>query len=860
MDTRMSNSRTNNGSGPVRWSLHERLRQEAGRQASTAAPSDSRPVFVSRPPEWLNGRNSHLNGNGSGKTVFEKLRRFEREVLPEILETVKEVAVEVAVEIRSRLGGNSIGPGQAKEAGITTERPQEPLSREEGNASSLPPLRGRFEKLTGGALSIVRNTKEVVSRVVQNGALPAAGSRLLPAASGQSTALAEREAISPAEKRANRDTALAVLTVGASIVATTVWAPLTLLCAGYIAYTSLFVLKKAYSGLREGKITVDALSSIVIYGGLASGYLVVMSLANLTYCVSRSMLQKVKRESEQKLANVFSQHPQNVWIVDDEAEIEIPFEELRSGDVTVVSAGGIIPADGTIIAGAATIDQRILTGEAQPAEKGPGDAVFASTIVLSGRVLVSVESAGNETIVARIGQILNQTAGFKSEMQLRSEEITDKTIVPTLLLSGASLPFIGPQGALGVLNAHYKYKLGIVAPISILSYLELMSERQILIKDGRTLDLLNRVDTLVFDKTGTLTEEEPEVEAIHQCSGYSEDEILAFAAASESRQNHPIARAILQAATRAGLSLEAIDEASYHVGYGLAAQIGERHVRVGSMRFMTLEGIAVPRRIEAIWESCRELGHSLVMVAIDNTLAGAIELRPTVRPEAGAMIAWLREHHGISHTCIISGDHEIPTRRLAEQLGIDHFFAETLPEQKASIIKDLQAQGRFVCFVGDGINDAIALKQAQVSISLRGASTVATDTAQIILMDGRLTKLPSLFQLADEYDSNMKVGFATVIVPALIGMTGAIFFNFTLLHTILLGYGGLTVGILNGMWPGIKHHREKVAEPRIPEHQAAQIQSAQILEGQERELGWHEKSDGAQVVTALSMAAGESQQ
>ena len=620
----------------------------------------------------------------------------------------------------------------------------------------------------------------------------------LIAVSVQDEAAAQAQA---AERQTDIELALSSVSLGFAVVGTVAYPPLTVLSIPWFIYGCIPMFKDAYTAARQRRVTVDTLSSFVAVTCLFGQYYIPANLATTIYYVSRKLLQKVKRESRKLVIDVFRQQPKTVWVLMDAIEIEVPFEQLKLGDIVVVSAGGVIPADGTIVQGAATIDQHILTGEAQPAEKGPGSQVFASTVVISGRICINVEQAGEATIVAQIGRILNETAAYKSSIQLRSEQLTNKTILPTLIAGGVALPFVGPYAAAAFLNSHYKYKMNIVAPIGILTFLNLMSRHQILIKDGRTLDLLNQVDTLVFDKTGTLTKEQPTVEKVHVFAGYDAVHVLTLAATAEHKQTHPIAQAILHAARSQQLPLLPVDDSAYKVGYGLSVQIGERLVRVGSRRFMAMEGLSIPADAQSLVQHCDTQGHSLVMVGLDAEVIGAIELRATVRAEAQQVIHALRKQKQIRAMYIISGDHEMPTKQLAQELGIEHYFAETLPETKADLIEQLQAEGKFVCYVGDGINDSIALKKSQVSISLRGASTVATDTAQIILMDGNLDNLRQLFQLAKAYDRNAKVGFATQLIPMSIGMTGAIFFHLGLGGTILLSYGGLMFGVLNSLLP-----------------------------------------------------------
>jgi Cu2+-exporting ATPase len=479
--------------------------------------------------------------------------------------------------------------------------------------------------------------------------------------------------------------------------------------------------------------------------------------------------------------------------------------------VVVVNGGEIIPVDGIITEGLANIDEHHLTGESRPNDKAQGDQVFASTIVLSGKIYVAVERTGNETTVAKIGKILNNTVEFKASTQLRAEHLADKTVIPTLIVSGLAFPFFGFLGSLAIVNAHFKDKMTIVAPISIMNFLNIASQKGILIKDGRTLDLLNLVDTIVFDKTGTLTEEQPQVGEIYPSIGYEKDDVLRWAAAAEQKQQHPIAKAILKAAQT--LEIPNIDETEYKMGYGLTVKVNQKWIRAGSLRFMELAETPVPPHIRKIQTHCHEIGHSLILVAVDNIVIGAIELLPVMRSEVKKVISQLRQWPSIKTIYIISGDHETPTQKLAQSLNIDHYFAETLPEQKAEIITQLQNEGKFICYIGDGINDSIALKKAQVSISLRGASTIATDTAQIILMDGSLTQLISVFELAQDFHKNIDFAFATVLLPTIIGAGGVFFLHFGLIETIFFNWAGLVAGMSNATLPLLKHKIKNKTNP-----------------------------------------------
>jgi Cu2+-exporting ATPase len=307
--------------------------------------------------------------------------------------------------------------------------------------------------------------------------------------------------------------------------------------------------------------------------------------------------------------------------------------------------------------------------------------------------------------------------------------------------------------------------------------------------------MLQYLDTILFDKTGTLTEEQPQVGEIISWGNYSSEEILRCAATAEVKLKHPIAKAILQAYETYNNPLDEIDDAHYEIGFGTKIQLNNQTIWVGSLRFMQNEGLQWDDEKQATLEPIYQQGHSIVMVGIDDKIAGAIEIKPTIRPEIPQLIKQLKKR-GIKHLMIVSGDHSKPTHQLAEKLGIPEYSAEVLPENKATIVSELQQQGRKVCFIGDGINDTIAMKQADVSISLQGASTIATDTADVILMNGDLTHFDSLFNIADSTDSIMKKSATMVILPAGLILIGSIGFQMGLLVAVVIKQSFLGANIL----------------------------------------------------------------
>ena len=616
----------------------------------------------------------------------------------------------------------------------------------------------------------------------------------------------EEAEISAEEEEVNR-----LLAVSAGSLALTtggLWVPaLNMLFVPVAIYLACPWLKRIYKlSVKEKRLGLAIVDLIWISAAVVTGHYVAFSFLLGFIYFSEKLMMKTEDHSMSNLVNIFGEQPRFIWVLVDGVEVEVPFESVKAGDTVVIQAGQTIAVDGMIADGYATIDQRTLTGESQPVEKGVGEQVFASTVALSGKIEVQVEKAGSDTVAAQIGNILVNTANFQSGMRAIGLRIAEKGTTPTLAFGALALLTLGREGALAVFNAGFGYPLRATAPIAMLNFLRIASQEGILIKDGRSLELLGQVDTVVFDKTGTLTCEVPTVGQIY-AHLYDGDELLRYTAAAEYKQTHPIAKAILKEASRRELSLPDIVLARYEVGYGLKVWVEERLVQVGSARFFEMSGIAIPEAYQQIQEVAHSEGYSLVYVAIDHQFAGAIELRPTIRPEARELIRQLLQHK--MSTVIISGDNEKPTQKLAATLGIDRYFAETLPEDKANLIEQLQEEGKSVCFVGDGINDSIAMKKAQVSISLSGASSVATDTAGIILMDGTLSQLMPLFGIGQEFKSTVERGIVMSILPGIVCIGGVFFLHWGVVGCILLYQLNLGSNILNAMLPLLIYQRKK---------------------------------------------------
>ena len=660
--------------------------------------------------------------------------------------------------------------------------------------------------LGSGVAALNRTKKKKSLEITQNREPPAAATDSREAtlllddpSSGSGQGDEEKESVDHYLKVAS--TSLMFAAAGSFI-----YTPLLIPAVAMVVYSSLPVFKSAAKSLSKGKVRASLIDSVAIIGGLATKYYIASSLATLVYFLAIKLMMKTEDKSKLQLGNIFGEQPRSVWIIQDGCEVEVPFETLKIGDTVMINTGELIPIDGRVIEGFASVDQQTMTGESQPVEKESGDPVLAGTVVVEGKVAICVEKRGEDTIAAQIGEMLQNTADYRSSVEAKSLKVSNQMAMPTLVAGGATLAALGPISAVALMSCNFSEIIRVVAPLGILNYLKLATDEGILIKDGRSLELLSSVDTVVFDKTGTLTIEQPHVGNLHVWNEVDQDELLRLAAAAEYKQSHPIALAILQAADALGAELPSVDNARYDVGYGIRVELENKTIHVGSHRFMLMQDISLPDDNTDFQQHANESGHSLVYVAIDGVSAGAVELHSTIRPEAQSVIDAL-QRKGIK-VCIISGDQEKPTRFMAEKLGIDQYFAETLPENKAQLVKQLQDEGGSVCFVGDGINDAIALKTADVSISLQGASTAATDTAGIILMDKNLTKLPHLFKLADGLNKNMKQSMASALIPGVVGVSGVLLLHFRVYSALLLYVVSMVTGTANSMLPMLTHRKQ----------------------------------------------------
>ena len=606
----------------------------------------------------------------------------------------------------------------------------------------------------------------------------------------------------PPDDDPNAGLALAVVGVAAAAGGALVAPALNVVALGCVLVNAWPLVRESVRALRyERRLTIELMDLIAVIVALYARLLILAAVTEFLYVLAVKALAMTRRQAEEELGRVLAEQPEQAWVVRDGAELQIPLTELRAGDVICVRAGEVVPVDGEIVEGLGSVDQRALTGEAMPEDKAVGDSVFGSTLLTAGRLHIRVTRDGGETLAQNLEKVIRQTTRYEATLLHKNIRLADATVAPSLGVGAVALFGLGPPAAMAVLSSNYMDLTMLNTPLSMLSYLRLASRAHLLIRDGRSLELAKDVDTVVFDKTGTLTLDRFTVTRILTVGALGEDEALRLAAAAEGRHMHPIARAITELARARGLVTEEADQLQSMIGSGVGATIGGARVLVGSARLMTGAGVTVPETVLDEVDTGLASGRPEVYVAVDGRLEAVIELEPLLRPGVTELVQRLQASG--RRVYLLSGDHETPTRSLAEQLGADGWFAGVLPEEKGAVVQRLQDEGRQVCFVGDGINDAIALRRARLSVSLRGASSLAVNSAQVVLLRDNLDDLERLFDLAQRYAKDQRLVLPVTFGPSLLSVAAVFLLNINLVTATLLYYVSAGVAIGIGLRPMI---------------------------------------------------------
>jgi Cu2+-exporting ATPase len=583
---------------------------------------------------------------------------------------------------------------------------------------------------------------------------------------------------------------------------------------GAVGITALPPFKRALLALGEGRVNVDVMDATAITVCMLRSDPLTASVITALLALGDLILDRTRARARTAISRLMHLDDGEAYVID---RIEGPMSEgarkvrkvhpreLKVGVWIVIYPGARVPADGVIVEGSLSVDEKALTGESVPRDRQVGDRVMAASVAVQGQAVVEVERAGSDTVAARIVQILQGAGQKPMTLQRNAESVADKLVLPTFGTAGLAWALSGMIDRLtSVLITDFGTGVRVAVPTAALTAMTVAARHGVLVKGATFLERLSEADTVIFDKTGTLTLGVPEVTEVVTLGKLSAVEVAAFAAGAEGNQAHPIADAIRRHAEKIGAAKWEPDPKSetYRIGLGLQASVGGRVVHVGNPRMLREVGID-PTPALAPRDRLAHEGSSSVVVAVDGELAGVIGYADAPRPESAAVVAALKAD-GRRRIVLLSGDARAPVEAIAKLVGVDEAISEVLPENKAEVARRLRDEGHKVAMVGDGINDAPALAVADVGISLQGGTDVALETADVVLLEGGLERLPAVFQVADETMARVKQVLGIVLVPNAAAIAAGAFGLITPMMAAIINNGSTVWASLHAVFPLLK--------------------------------------------------------
>ncbi len=614
----------------------------------------------------------------------------------------------------------------------------------------------------------------------------------------------------PAVQREDCEVSLSYLkgagvAVGLSLALTGV--PVVALAVVYpfLLFICMPIYKRAYRCLRyERRLNVDFLDACALSVGMMTGDVINASLMVMLIHLGDYIRDLTAASSQRTIRKLLDFQDNYAWVVRDGVEIQVKVKEIEEGDVVALNTGDLIPVDGEVIEGELIVDQQVLTGESLPVHKEVGDTTFASTVIIDGNAYVKATRIGDRTKVAQVVRLVEEAPLYETKIQNHAEKFADRLVAPSLITTG--LLFAGTMNLAqlaALLTVDFGTGVRVSAPTAVLSSMITSAANGILIKGGSYLEKLCQTDTIIFDKTGTLTTGIIHVEDMVSFNGYGNPELLSYAATAEMQMTHPIAEAVVRHATGQNIPLKTRNNVKYVVGRGVHAEIEGKQTLVGSLRLMRENAVDISSPVLEIRDKLVDAGKACLYIAIDNQFGGVISFRDQVRKESKQMIDELHRV-GVKQVIMLTGDVKQVAIPVANSLGIDKCIAEMLPEEKAEVVRDLKEKGHMVAFVGDGINDSVALSYADIGFSVKEGADIAKETAGVILLNDNLLNIPKAFEISKQTirlikESYWIVGGFNVIAYALaaVGLVSPVI-------TTLISNGSAVVACANGMKPLIK--------------------------------------------------------
>ena len=534
--------------------------------------------------------------------------------------------------------------------------------------------------------------------------------------------------------------------------------------AAYTVWRSIAFVWKGVRCLLRRRLEVEVLDALSIGVSVLRGDFStagsVMFLLNLG-----SLLEEwTRKKSLDDLARSMALNVDKVWVRSQGTEVLLPLTKVQPGDEIVVRSGNMVPLDGTVIEGEAMVNQAALTGESMPVRKAKGATVYAGTVVEEGECVFLAKAAGGANRYDKIVAMIEESEKLKSSTENRALELADK-LVPWCL-AGTVVTYALTRNvtrAISILMVDFSCALKLSMPLAVLSAMRECGTAHITVKGGKYLEALAKADTIVFDKTGTLTRATPQVVDIIPFSNSEKDDVLRLAACLEEHFPHSMANAVVRAAREQGLSHEEMhSEVEYIVAHGIASRVGGERVVIGSYHFVFEDEHCIVPADEQEKFDQMPAEYSHLYMAASGQLLGVICIADPLRPEAASVLRQLHKL-GIRNTVMMTGDSYRTAEAIARQVGVDQFFAEVLPEDKANFVQKAKAEGRTVVMIGDGINDSPALSAADIGIAINSGAAIAREIADVTIKADSLEELVTLKTIANALQHRVSSNYRFVL-------------------------------------------------------------------------------------------------
>lgn len=554
----------------------------------------------------------------------------------------------------------------------------------------------------------------------------------------------------------------------------------------------LGALPVLYSALRETlrrEISMDLLASVALVFSLISGEWAGASFIALMIAAARILKSVTESQAERNIKSLFKLRPSRAKIIRNNDVEEIFIEKLKIGDTVVVDLGDRIPIDGKVLSGEFSVNESSLTGEALPVDKKAGDKVFSSTIVLSGSAHILVEKIGKDTTLEKIIALFEASGKFKPRFQTLGERFGKIYLIGIFIVSFLALLIThNTKLVLSIMLVICADDVAVAVPLAYISATRRAAKIGAVIKGSHYLEALGEIDTIIFDKTGTLTTGHMQVSEIKSFGQYSEKDLLRYGGSLMEQSSHPISKTIFAYAKKEGVNLELVENVTEIGGMGLSGQYEDKKIIFGRKAFLLSRGIEISKEALSEIERLENEGNSNSFIVINDKLSGIISLTDEVRKNAKEAVGRIKKL-GVKNVVMLTGDNERAAGRVARELGIIEFHAGLLPEQKVSFIKNQIEAKKTVAMVGDGVNDAAALRMATVGIAMGAiGQDSAIESADIVLMRDNIGKIAEIMKIA-RFTRKLAVqdfgiwGLSNflglfLVFTGLIGPTGAAAYNF----------------------------------------------------------------------------------